>query len=191
MTANDTLESPSLSETIPATASSNDTYRLGINTLFDTNSSAIISNGTQEHAALLFELFFRKATDRVVIFCEKLSEAIFDQGIVVEAAVQALNLGRRISIISQSRPESQKFIELAKKFSNLEIVTATNEEVKNLEVNFAVVDHRAYRFEPRRGDCKAQARMFDVPGAIQLLDTFQRLKLLATASIPIAATATA
>jgi hypothetical protein len=162
--------------------SSSDTYRLGIHTLYDSNSNAVISNGTQEHAALLFELFFRKATDRVVIFCEKLSKAVFDKSFVVDAASQALSSGRRISIITQLPPESERFNDLTKQFSNLEIVTATNPFVKSLEVNFAVVDHRAFRFEPKRGDCKAQASMFDVPGAVRLLDTFQRLKSLAMAA---------
>lgn len=161
-----------------------DNYRLGIEALFDTKSDDVISNGTPDHAALLFELFFRKAKERVAIFCRNLAQDVFGRDFVIEAARDALVRGVRIQILVQDeQPQSQAFSALSAQFQKLAITHARSSKVREIGSNFAVMDSVALRFEPKRDQCVASACMYAPVRAVELLTSFNQLRMMDSNSV--------
>jgi hypothetical protein len=149
-------------------------YREGVASLLEAHANKMINNGLPEHAAVLFEQFFKNAQEQVCIFCKNLAAPVFGRQFVVDAAREALGRGIRIEILLQdSQPEQSSFTDLLRKApSGVTITTAQSEVAKTFKVNFAVMDLRAYRFEEDRERFKATANMFDPCIAAKLFQKF-------------------
>ncbi|MCC5848355.1 MAG: hypothetical protein JJU29_09690 [Verrucomicrobia bacterium] len=144
------------------------------------------SNGMKEHAAAIMEEFFRSARKRVVVFCHNLQQDAYESQNVFESLVGAVLSGVHVDIITQEEPQSVKIKEFAEIAKNakwpLRLVRSKDNFQKQLTQNFAVMDNRAYRWEPNWAEPKASACMNDPDKANQLMEVFEHLmkKNLAT-----------
>ena len=159
------------------------TYRECVEQLLLSRSSNPVSNGKPEHAAVLFELFFRHAQKFVKIFWQKLDERVFDQPQVIEAAADALKRGVAIDIIVQGEPDAKKFMHrmrpLDQESEKMEIIEDANSKIsaaRRMKANFAVMDGRAYRIEPDASELKASACMNNPGIAAELVRAFNSLR---------------
>ena len=153
-------------------------YREGVEDLLKLKINKNISNGMPEHAAVLFEMFFKHASSRVRIFCQNLSAKVFNEATVVEAAKHALKKNVKIEIIVQNDPPDQSsFLEFIKNNQAISIRKIKIDTLKNIDVNFSVMDDRAYRFEPKRNDIAANANMNLPEIASLLINKFEDLKV--------------
>lgn len=150
-------------------------YREGVETLLKMKSSQPISNSEPAHAAILFEVFFKHAKQKVRIFCQKLSENIYGRPEVVEAARRALERNVEIDVVIQDdKPEESDFLKLLRA-RGVDVCIAKDEKVKTSKYNFAVMDKEAVRIEPDRDHCTAQARLYAPTTAASLSETFDRI----------------
>jgi hypothetical protein len=148
------------SEKLKALAEELVMYREGVERYLRLKSSTQIPNGQPAHAAILFEIFFKYARDHVRIFCHKLSQRVYNSDSLVDAAKWALDRGRKISVLYQdSEPEDGEL--LAELRKSKMVVARAPEEVRDWNINFAVMDDYAYRIETDRSQCKAIAVMND------------------------------
>jgi hypothetical protein len=139
-------------------------YREAVETLLRLRSDKTISNSMPSHAAVLFEVFLKRAQQQVRVFCRNLSNEVWGNPAVVEAAKNALQRGINLSIlIQEDSPDSGPFAELLndnRTDPHLRFYTMEGENLRNAPVNFAVMDETAFRFEKDRKECKAFAVMF-------------------------------
>lgn len=160
-------------------------YREGVETLLNLRSDKPISNSEPAHAAILFEVFFRHAKDHVRIFCNKLSNAVFDNAALVHEALGAIKRGVKISVmVQQDNPEPSAFLSALGE-AGINVLRASD-GAKDSLYNFAVMDTTSVRIEPDRREWKAQARMFVPDLARSLAKTFDTLAL--SKAIPLSAT---
>ena len=136
-------------------------YREGVEGLMNLGSSAPISNGMVEHAAILFEVFFRHEKSQVRIFCKNLNAAVFNSRPLIQAAREAVQSGKKIRIMVQDEPEPSDFFDFLKSSAsnaNVELLQAP-EGFRSKPFNFATMDETAVRVEPDRANTKATASM--------------------------------
>jgi hypothetical protein len=158
-------------------------YRDGVEKLFELNSEKIISNGMPEHAAILFEAFFKHAKHQIVILCRHLHGDVFGKGFVIAAAKQALARDVSLRIITQEKDlQAREFVEAIKSSGRAKLEYASTEKGRTLPYNFAVMDGKAFRFESDRDKVQAQASMNCPDIAKRLTQVFEELS-------PVAATA--
>lgn len=164
-----------------------DTYRECVEHLMNARSQKPISNGLPQHAAVLFESFFKNAKNSVKIFCRNLDRRVFDNPDVIGAAVDALKRDVSIEIIVQEKSQAADFVaELSDwKEKNIKLnffddAGTKSRVVQNMNENFAVMDGDAYRFEPSKHEVKATACMNDLQAAEKLTKIFNMLR----ASLP-------
>ena len=158
-----------------------DLYRANVERLAELESKEVFSNSRAEHAAVIFETFFKKAKQSVVLFCENLSEKVFNLPSVLSFAESALRRGTRLTVLVQKTPQATTFLESVKRWQKDELpitiqVSKPGSEASTASANFAVMDRKAYRFEPNRGEPAAFACMNDVASADRLLGLFSRLE---------------
>lgn len=144
------------------------------------DSQGTISNGKPEHAATIFKLFFEHATTHVLIFCKDLNAEVFGDDRVLTAAMQAINRGVNIRVITQSEPADTKFSkwlqESTARVANIKLkICSPNSKLSDLETNFAVMDRRAFRFEPARDKIRAVAAINHAETAGQLGELFDQI----------------
>jgi hypothetical protein len=157
-------------------------YREGVEMLMKLASDKSISNSEPAHAAILFEIFFKYASDHVRIFCNKLSRAVFNDSALVREAGWALKRGVKVSVmVQQEHVEESAFLELLTK-GKVPVLRAS-EPAKLSTYNFAVMDDRSVRLEIDRTKCEAQARMHTPDLATALARRFD-LWALPNASTP-------
>jgi hypothetical protein len=150
---------------------------LGLELLFDSQSSFVITNGSDEHAALILDLFFRRAKERINILCRNLKATVFDQAFVLDAAKSALNRGVIVTVVVQEQPDGKKFLELTKAYPTLRISNAQSDVAKQCKYNFSTLDGVALRFEPDREHVKAFASMYSPGQALQLEAIFDKIRI--------------
>lgn len=152
-------------------------YREGVNKLLELKINQEISNGFPEHAAILFEQFFKHSQKHVRIFCKNLSASVFDMPHVIETAANALRRGVQIEVLIQDeQPEAQGFRYLAESHPGLALFKCKDDSFKHVGYNFTVMDDRAYRFESDRKSIKAIANMFDQKIAFALIRSFETMQ---------------
>lgn len=158
-------------------------YREAVNRLMAMKSPEWISNGLPEHAAILFECFFKNARKGVKFLCETLDGRVFDTPGVIGAAADALKRGTYIDIIVRQEPspsslflkqafEAQK---LGHKISWVTSASAQSSSIAGRRENFAVMDDSAIRYEQDISKCEAFASMNQPPLASTLTSIFNRL----------------
>jgi hypothetical protein len=144
-------------------ASSLENYRLGVLTLMSLKSGDIITNSEPAHAAILFEVFFKSATDKVRIFCKNLSQEVFGNPSLLAAARSAVERGVSLNVLLQDdAPNKTEFSEWISTIKSAKVcLRIAPEHIRNASVNFAVMDTTAYRYEPDRSKCVASASMYN------------------------------
>lgn len=154
-------------------------YRDGVEKLFELDSEKIISNSMPEHAAILFEAFFKHAKKQVLIVCRHLHADVFGKDFVIDAAKRALARGVSLWIVTQEEDFQAKdfvaAIRTVKSNGNVRLEHAPTEKGRSLPFNFAVMDDKAFRFESDREICKAEASMNCPEIAKRLIQIFQEL----------------
>lgn len=133
-------------------------YKRLIEGLNKAQSREIFSNGRPEHAAAIFAEFFRTARVQVHIFCRNLKSEVYGRPEVLEALASALGRKVRVSILCQEPPETPSIVNLAGT-EGLTVQMVTKDEAKKTKVNFAVMDHRAFRIEVNNDNQEAVASM--------------------------------
>ena len=133
-------------------------YRDTVWSLFENKVPARISNGAPEHARIIFLAMLHFAKAQVKIFCENLNPEVFDSPELVAELKNAIERGVVVSVFTQKKPSDIEFttvLETAKNSS--EVKQVKNDFLRKQEVNFAVMDSSAFRYEPNKGEVKALA----------------------------------
>ena len=158
-------------------------YREGVEELMRTGSKQSISNGMADHAAILFEVFFKNAKSQVRIFCKNLNSTVFNSAELLQAAKNAVNSGKKIRIIVQEKPEESSFLEYLRqeRSSNPDIELLQAPELyRDKPFNFCTMDETAVRVETDRKDTKASASMNLPEVAKPWADYFDAMHVKAT-----------
>src|SRR5208282_4834775 len=92
-------------------------YRALVERLAETNSPEVFSNSRAEHAAVIYEIFFKYAKSRVRIFCRSLSALVFKQPVIERMEMALLN-GVNVDIISQEQPESEALVKAVEQWKS-------------------------------------------------------------------------
>lgn len=151
-------------------------YRDAVISLIEMDSDKVILNGKPEHAAVLYECFFKHAKDEILIFCETLSNEVFGRNEVVQEARAALERNVSISIISKKDPEPGDFNKfILESTGNTFLQYKTRTELCAIKSDFAVVDKKRYRFEEDSSQTRAIACMNSPAFANKLADVFHSL----------------
>lgn len=127
-----------------------------------TNSPALFGNDRAEHAAIIFTEFFRNAQKRVAILCRNMATDVFGTDAVKRSMEAALLKGVTIDILVQDKIESDELRKLLCKWQSDQLPLKFYEaegKVSQTTENIAVMDTKAFRFEPNRGLTKAFACM--------------------------------
>jgi len=153
-------------------------YRKRIENLADLNSGASFTNNQPAHARVIFETFFCRATQEVDIFCRNLAADVFNSTRLCENLIGAVKRGVKVRVFTQENPESSSFVETLRKLvaANPDLVAlkqGNSNHLNNLGFNFAVMDEKAYRFEPNKADFVAFASMNNPSVCKSLLSVFQ------------------
>lgn len=157
------------------------TYRSAFERLWDENSSAHVSNGKPEHAADILTVFFMRARRRVHIFCRELNAAVYDTSDVLAAFENAAKRGIEIKIAVQNKiPQGSKFAALALSLIGLpnaaiSLTAEYDETVRGFPMNFAYVDDRAFRFEPKPDTMSGFASANQPSTVTVLAESFSRI----------------
>jgi GH15 family glucan-1,4-alpha-glucosidase len=157
-----------------------DSYRRFVERLAVLESTEVFSNAQSAHAQVILETFFKFAKNNVVIFCHKLSEIVYGNQSLINAADSALNRCVSVRILTQKEPESELLTAALKKWKedgkHVVFKTALKESFESeTPYNFAVMDGKAYRFEPAKEDHTAFACMNGTELAQDLLSLFDKL----------------
>src|SRR5260370_1567532 len=158
-------------------------YRQNIEKLMLAGSSAVISNSLPKHAAALLACFFRNAKSEMKILCPDLGREVFDEPEVLSSMTAAARRGIPIQVLVRGEPEAgSKFLRCFQEEAKLHSIAAlkTNTEsqsdlIKRLASNFAVMDQKAFRWEPNYTNVKAVACMNLPSAAVTLIGMFDRL----------------
>jgi hypothetical protein len=167
-------------------------YRTNVERLAELQSTETFSNGRPEHATIILETFLKYAQKKVAIFCQRLSQRTYGGPLLLEKIGEALRNKKRISIIVQEEPEARELVEYAKawKRENLAIsISAAGRSAESVQVNFAVMDKKAYRFEQDREKPVAFACMNDPKSAELLMDRFSQFERESTCLLSVEAVA--
>jgi hypothetical protein len=151
-------------------------YRKFVERLAASESAEMFSNGQAAHAAVIFEMFFKNAQQGVNILCRNLKADVFGLDVVINAVKNALWRKVPVRILVQEAPEASNFLALAKQWKGagkeIEIRSAEGTILAEADQNFAVMDRKAFRFEPNRDAQIAYASMNQSRNATVLDNVF-------------------
>ncbi len=154
-------------------------YRANVERLAELGSSEIFSNSRPAHAVIILETFFKYAKERVVVFCQKLSTRTYGGRKLIDQVEKALRRGVNVNVVIQENPESQDFVGAANRWKAQGLpISVSKAKVIDppAEVNFAVMDQKAYRFEQDRDTPEAFACMNDPKSAALLAHRFSQFE---------------
>lgn len=137
-------------------------------------SGDIITNSEPAHAAVLFEVFFKHATEKVRILCKNLSQEVFGQPALLTAARAASAKGISLDVLIQDEsPDNSEFTQWVNSEKNPNVsIRRVPSWLRNASTNFAVMDTTAYRYEPDRTKIVATASMYNPDVAKFLAEKF-------------------
>jgi hypothetical protein len=153
-------------------------YRKRIENLADLNSGESFTNNQPAHARVIFETFFCRATQEVDIFCRNLAADVFDSVRLCENLIGAVKRGVKVRVFTQENPAPSSFVDtlqelIAAKPELVELKKGNSNSLNSLGFNFAVMDGKAYRFEPNKDDFVAFASMNNPSVCKSLLSVFR------------------
>lgn len=154
------------------------------------DSTEPFSNGQSSHAAIIFAEMLRRAQNRVLVFCRELSREVFDaERDIIPNLRSALARNVDVSIIVQETPTSKQFLEFAKKYredpelpGEVSIVGCDDalQRIKDINLNFAVMDRKAIRAEVDKSKCEAIACANSPDSAKTLIENFRTIQSFIT-----------
>lgn len=155
----------------------NENYKAFVWESFAENKPARFSNGAPIHASLILEAMFTFAKNKVRIFCEDLDAFVYDRPELVLALKQALARNVIVEVLSQKAPKSDKFKkEITDEKNALACLkVAKSPFVTMRKENFAIMDMKAFRFEPNSGEKKAIVSANEPMSAVILDSNFSKL----------------
>ena len=151
-----------------------DAYKKAITEMYESQSDVPVSNSKADHAAALYELFFNKAKNRIVIFCNNGAKDIFEMPTVITAFKGAIEKGISVMLVAQTALECQSIKDMARNSVNFIIKMASKSDADRLE-NFCVVDEHAFRYEPNKTKFEGFARMNYPEDAKKLIARFDQI----------------
>lgn len=129
-------------------------YQKQIEALFDTDSDLIVTNRDRDHAAVIVSTLFTRAKKSVILFCKNLDGDFYNRRPIRCAIVEAVKNGVNVEILVQEVPEANELLADLDSLS-----TRTNLRIgkckpgisgAETEINFAVMDGKAFRLENDR-----------------------------------------
>lgn len=171
------------------TASEADGYRALVEKAArESNGREVVLNRDVEHACVIVETLFRKATSLVEIITTRLVDATYGTPRTIDAAIAFLRFNdqARIEILVEGViPDNNALLCALKKEGLLNRVTCTTVP-KDLQTTYQdhiiVCDGVHYRYQKNRGDCKAMAQFGNYGVGSRLQQQFQQLKAKALAA---------
>ncbi len=156
-------------------------YRDIVINRIETRDSEILSNSEPQHAAVLYEVMFDYARERVHIFCENLNPVVFGRKSVLTAFSNAVERGVKCIVLTERAPSPDNpFYKALTKAAadHPEQIETKALNGKDFKFNLSYADDRMYRFELEREKIEAVASMND-PETVNILDSlFNGLHLL-------------
>lgn len=155
-------------------------YRDNVQALFRTKSSSRFLNGSAWHAAYIFEAMLQHAESSVDIFCRNLNESVFSHTFI-KRALSNIGNNVKVNILVQSCSDDIEAKDLfddirGNNYPRVNVKAIVNTENKKLPYNFAVMDGRAFRFEPTRDTIAAIASANEPETAQMLMSQFQSIQ---------------
>lgn len=146
------------------------------------NINEDINNDRPEHAAIIFEAFFRHAKSTVRIFAKNLDAKVFGKPEILDLASKAIARGATIQILLQEdKPQKSAFSEFI--FSQDRKKAFISQVPVNLRaggLNFSTMDSRAYRYEQNPMVTSAVANMSEPTFTERLIAAFDLLVPIST-----------
>src|SRR5437588_78076 len=126
------MPNESLGEYLKNPSESLEEYQRGVETLMGLKSSKMISNSEPAHAAILFNVFFKSAKQKVRIFCKNLNKEVFGNDFILKAAKAAVERGVKIQILIQdATPDQSLFSDWIKSEPRVQLIASKSEGIKN------------------------------------------------------------
>lgn len=152
-------------------------YRDTVWSLFEKKVSERISNGAPEHARIIFLAMLHFAKSQVKIFCENLNPEVFDSPELVAELKNAIKRNVVVSVFTQKEPSDIEFTKILKSAQNSSRVRhVSNNFLREQDVNFAVMDSSAFRYEPNKREVKAFASANEPETCASLLGNFDLIE---------------
>ncbi|MEM6381554.1 MAG: hypothetical protein AAF739_02680 [Pseudomonadota bacterium] len=129
-----------------------ETYKQKIDRMIRESTGEIILNGTHEHAAIILERMFAHASESVRILTRKFDPRTYCVPETV-AAARSMLTDRKLSImvlveeIDSINSEHNPYLGEFRKLENFQIKEVADQLKSPVDVNFALMDERGYRFE--------------------------------------------
>ena len=151
-------------------------YKKAIANLFDSGSDLPVSNSKPDHAVALYELFFDRAREEVIIFCNKLKKEVFNNEAVTKSLECALDRGIKIRVLLQCDSAQVECTRLSnfQTHDNFLPKYASTEDA-NSRLNFCVVDKKAFRYESDKNTFEAVAVMNNPKVSEKLYKSFEEM----------------
>ena len=155
-------------------------YRASVEELFENNSELIVTNRDKKHAAVLTSILFQNAKKEVVLFCQNLDEEFYDSAPIKSAVLCALERGVNVKILIQEEPQANELLSELKLLGSraeLELRKCDKDsEASKSNLNFAVIDQKAFRLESDRENNSAFACANNPKLANDMLQVFNRFR---------------
>lgn len=146
-------------------------YRRAIRELYDRHTNYFFPNDSKDHAAVVYEVFFTVARERIRIFCAHLSNSVFGTERVVAALRDALGRGVCVDVLSEFAPDDGPFLTTLLSPPDPSRVKIRTADKDIRDYNFAVVDNCAFRFERDHERSSAKCNMH-LPQLAKQLSTY-------------------
>jgi hypothetical protein len=135
-------------------------YKIALRNLFLAKNELFFPNDSEEHAAVIFEVFLEMAKEKVQFVCNNLKASVFQRPKMTAALQEAFKRGITINVVTQVEPEHSDFLVLLQKYQEKGLATISSLENYTLDYNFATMDDVAFRLEPDNKLQKAVGSMY-------------------------------
>lgn len=159
-------------------------YRRSLFELARLKQNHFFPNDSEPHAAIVYEVLLRTATENVRIFCSCLKASVFGSPTVVSALEDALKRNVSVCVVSELSPDDSPFLSVLKS-ANAGLVSVWTFGRNVKDFNFAVADNRAFRFEDDSQVPRASGNMNLPDVAGKLSDYFDKVLLVADGITPL------
>lgn len=165
-------------------------YRYHVEQMFDEQSDAVIENTCTNHARVLIETLVSRSKEQLLLFCENLKKEFYEDPKIMGEMVTAMRRGVEIRILTQHHPEAVSLVERLQAASgkvengtfSIMVCDADSSGAK-ADMNFVVMDRKAFRFEEDRVNHSAVASANRKELALKLSKVFDSFALKSS-SIP-------
>lgn len=153
-------------------------YKADVERFFDEQSSDLITNRDKDHAAVLISTLFKRAKKEIIVFTQHFDGEFYNRPEVSSNLLSAVEKGVSLKVLVQERnhhsDELFDQISAAKNGCKAMLKTCRPKSwAAQAQLNFTVVDQKAFRLEKDRGNCEALACANDPKFATELVDLFR------------------